>query len=124
MMKRDGSTSDETMINTFPRVIPIKIAHHLDGNSLNYDAFLHNVSVDALTLQQENRKKAFSLIVPINKRIHCHRSKLGKKGGKNDNSRSVDQKPEPEVGKKRLASQADLSEEYIDKGYNLRVRTN
>lgn len=57
-----------------------KLGSHLQEETLDYDIFLHNVTADYFASGGKDGKKKSSLIVPIQRRLGCTRSKVKKSG--------------------------------------------
>lgn len=73
--KEEGSHFKSAGLDEFKHVIKAprfeKTVHHINSEerSLNYDAFLQNIMVDAYQFWQINHKKATHLVIPLNKRL-------------------------------------------------------
>ena len=77
LVKRDGSGSNENSMNSRSIGLPVKpqperkfekVGPHIAGRLLDYDNFLHNISVEANDLAHEGpagKKRAHALIVPM-----------------------------------------------------------
>lgn len=50
--------------------------HHIipETKTLDYDAFLHNISIDAVKFYQSTKKKAVHMVIPLNRRLKQERS--------------------------------------------------